>query len=342
MQEQFDSMAQFVKFLQAKVTALEQKQEEPHASAAHASPSPGAPAARSAPSADRDIKAARPETFSGAAKENAIMWLEQFKRYFRACKATPDVNMAVSYLRGNASLWWSQLERTDPAALDASWEQFCERLKDRFSPVQAADISRRKLLNASQTGSASAYVSWWETELQNVDGMDEKTKIDLFIKGLKPAIQERFIYEEPTTLVDAMNKAVKTENRLIITRTGKQYVVGRQWRDGNQQRSNFAAPDRHHHANTAPSAIGGAPVPMELALVEHRRDRPSSPHEGDSDTGRDSPEGVPERVNNINYDHFAQLTGKSKDKLMELKASGKCFRCSQSGHLSRNCPSKKF
>lgn len=178
-------------------------------------------AAAAAPSRHA-IKAPVPDKFIGTVGFTCDTWLRTLERLFEFYGAEYAVDkvekrlaVAAAYLSGAAETWWANLQGADAIAAKSSWASFCECLRTRFRPVQAAELARSRLRVLRQLGSLTAYIESFHVELAPVQtDMAANDQIFYFVEGLKERRLVNKIKElKPATLHDAIQDAVEWEAR---------------------------------------------------------------------------------------------------------------------------------
>ena len=129
--------------------------------------------------------------------------------------------------------------------------------------------------------------------------MDEKTKLDMYCRGLKPNIRLQVMLRAPSSLDEAQITALNVDN---ILNSNSAFEIER------TQRSNF-----HHLTN------GNYSTPMDLGNIGMNSNGTSQEQSN-----------VVKKFNNS----FKRL---SIDEIMKLRQQNKCFKFQKVGHIARNC-----
>ncbi|EGG16201.1 hypothetical protein DFA_09229 [Cavenderia fasciculata] len=147
--EQKESLQKEFVALQSVMSATQQaKFDELHAviNRLVAQASAPSPVIAPAPVSGKRLKLGAPPPFNGDAS-SMRQWIAAVENQFNYYKTPNDerIPFARSFLTGPASSWFISVE----ASIN-SWDAFKSALKNRFSPVNAADVARAKLWKLSQ------------------------------------------------------------------------------------------------------------------------------------------------------------------------------------------------
>ncbi|EGG14714.1 hypothetical protein DFA_10972 [Cavenderia fasciculata] len=147
--EQKESLQKEFVALQSVMSATQQaKFDELHAviNRLVAQASAPSPVIAPAPVPGKRLKLGAPPPFNGDAS-SMRQWIAAVENQFNYYKTPNDerIPFARSFLTGPASSWFISVE----ASIN-SWDAFKSALKNRFSPVNAADVARAKLWKLSQ------------------------------------------------------------------------------------------------------------------------------------------------------------------------------------------------
>jgi hypothetical protein len=263
---------------------------------------------------------------------------------FYGARVFPDdaakVRHAAMFLKGRAAEWWDAEDKS--TGVESSWDQFVERLRERYRPMQAAVVARERLRRLKQTGAVSAYADVFQKELTPIKDMSASDQIFNFVSGLSSvAVANKVREKEPKSLHEAMDVAVRAEVFLAAGRFGQGHHGG-----------------HYGGRGTVPSQPAGISVPMDVNALMQAED--SSDLYDASDRDADSSAAaaadlspalmakmeamVQHRVAAImQAKEFPRVFGdrvpglKASD-IEKLRAEGRCFRCKQKGHSKRDCP----
>lgn len=306
------------------------------------------------------IKLAKPSLFTGAAKANVETWLFEVEQYLMAYEVDDDsqrIAFAAASLKGLALQWWQNHCILHPSQR-LSWQQFKEEVKKRFQPVEASRTARVNLRSLKQGNkSVAEYCSAFYEQLQLIHDMSEADQVENFMAGLNWSTSTEVDRRDPLTLQDAMMLAQRTEirGRFRTTQRGTSSDSYKYNRFYNHYRPNSNGQEKttttHENRNTGPT-------PMELGRVgteeeeevdeeelekewkdyldELEQEEPENLNDEDNEEGKANNE---EQEDNIPQLHA--ITNRRpipKEEFFRLRKEGKCFRCKQPGHFSRECP----
>lgn len=308
------------------------------------------------------IKLAKPSLFTGAAKANVETWLFEVEQYLLAYGVNNEsqrIAFASASLKGLALQWWQNHCILHPG-LGLSWAEFKEEVRKRFQPVEASRTARVNLRSLKQGNrSVTEYCSAFYEQLQLIHDMSEADKVENFMMGLSSTIYAEVDRRDPLTLQDAMTFAQRTEIRSRVRNIQR----GSAGYDNYKSTRYYNQPSRNNgHDKTSsgyqPSNAASTPVPMELGRIgceeeevdddaleqewmeylneldrEEKLDQPNDEDEEETKGGSEEQEETP---------HLQAMSTRRrqlpKEEFIRLRKEGKCFRCKQTGHWSRECP----
>lgn len=257
---------------------------------------------------------------------------------------TAKVRHAAMFLKGRAAEWWDAEDKS--TGVEASWDQFVERLRERYRPMQAAVVARERLRRLKQTGSVSAFADVFQKELTPIKDMSASDQIFNFVSGLSSvAVANKVREKEPKSLHEAMDIAVRAEVFLAAGKFGQGFHGFSSGRGASSHAASGSVPmdinalgaaedadesdavDRNRES--AGSLSGGVEVSPALlakveAMVQHRV---AAMLQQTKDTQY--------RGNPNSND---RVPGLKASDIERLRAEGRCFRCKQKGHSKRDCP----
>ena len=266
-------------------------------------------------------KPPKPDPFSGGTSpgDRVDLWLFTMERYCDAVNMKPEqrVPFAATFLRSGAATWWRAhltLVREGKEQLIIDWERFAGSLLAQFKPVNWKKIARDKLHNLRQTGSVSQYVYTFHALCLDVGHVSEDEKLDRFVRGLKPRVQQEVELQDPHTLEKTMQIAQRIDS---IQWTGRM----RQQTRYQQSGSSASWENREFQ------------IKREVNVVTHEND---SKREQLNDVNqRRTMRRRQTRWNHPNKSN--QLTEQERQNCLSNKL---CFRCKREGHMIRECPLK--
>lgn len=149
----------------------------------------------------------KPRPFRGSSRE-FNEWAFSVQLYIRSNKipkGNPEVNLAASFLEGNALLWFISTENAGIGFED--WSTMKAALAENFGPVHDEDDNRLALFALSQSGSLRDYIEEFSRLCLCLSDLDERSKALLFVRGLCEDLRRDTMKEHPTTLSEAIRAA---------------------------------------------------------------------------------------------------------------------------------------
>jgi hypothetical protein len=150
---------------------------------------------------------ARLKPYKGHRNVQAIRtYILRLEEYFQAASnLTPEAQLLVAstYLELNAEVWWQSHLKSHPKGLPGkitTWNQFKIALRDHFLPANAMRSARDQLAKLKQLGSVQDYLTRFNSLCLEVDDLSEAEKLDKFIRGLKPKVQEQLELNPSSTI----------------------------------------------------------------------------------------------------------------------------------------------
>lgn len=175
-----------------------------------------APTAAATSSRMGSFKPPKPETYSGKQPTTLPSWFISMQSYLEATGValdTPEaVRGAASYLSGKALEWYHlQFTRSGNTVPYATYADFKQALQDYLLPVDPAYAARDKLDRFRQLTSAQDYVTGYNALMLNIPDMSEADRVHNFVRGLKQQVQTQVLMQQPTTLSQAQQLAIKAD-----------------------------------------------------------------------------------------------------------------------------------
>lgn len=257
------------------------------------------------------VKPQKPNTFDGTRKTNANNWLLEMQIYFDIT-LMPNENkilFAATLLKESALQWYSSMKRTN--SFD-DWDDFVEKFKKQFEPVEVTKTARMQLYALHQKGPVAGYIDLFRKLKNLIDDMSDADTIFLFKKGLTPALQTAVSVHNPKTLEEMMNVAQRAEL------------------DSRATRPFSSAPSSFVSRSQSTTFSSNGTAPMDLSAAEQSNTTLTTEREHDEENKY----GESESSLNAMNGPLNKLTDSERADLMKR---GACFRCRQVGHLARNC-----
>ena len=254
----------------------------------------------------RQLKVNKPETYNGGSK-NIDTFLFSCTQYFDASGLTIDqqkIAFASTYLKGVALDWW-RVKKTaavnGQGTLPQTWAEFEHELKSRFARIAEEDFARGQLRRMTQHKGVSAYNTAFNNVVLKIPSMDERSKLDQYLLGLKDEPRKYVRLQRPTTLELAMALAEEYESGELQDRLFARNIKQR-------------ASNRDFNTAHDPMEIDSARMDKPKRS-KHAKQHSASGSKGSSrSSGRQS----------------------GKDRTVP-----ECWNCGKRGHISRDCTKPK-
>jgi type II secretory pathway pseudopilin PulG len=206
--------------------------------------------ALSVPSSNSALKPPKPDTFDGRNVDTFIYALEKVFQ-FHNVNDMKKVEYAVTYLRGSALRWYKYVEHQYQGQnAVSSWTQFVTLLRRHFEAANTETVVRNRLNSLRQLTTVSKYNDLFNGLIIEVLDIDDKSKIDMYCRGLKQDIRLQVSLKEPKSLEDAQSSAMNIDNILHAS-------------NGTRGLS-----DKRQHSRFSSSSSSGGAVPMEIGNTE--------------------------------------------------------------------------
>ena len=252
------------------------------------------------------VKPQAPESFSGN-RTKVEQFIIQLRRYLLLANLTTatidnrrQVEYAAQYLSGEALVWFENVQKSDTPITSLS--ELETKLRAHFLPYGIEKVARTKLRQLIQTGSVQSYSTVFMQTILHVPNMHVDDKIEAYVQGLKSPIYKEVVLKDLKSLQEVMDFAAFVESRLH--HRGHRDHIGYNTTVGVRPGPTVSTSSA---ANTSFTS-----VPMELSVAETEQE-----------------------LNALRLGSLKKLTDIERD---QLRREGKCFRCRERGHLSRNCP----
>ena len=256
------------------------------------------------------LKPKTPETYDGSPNISVTNWLFQMRIFFRARgihNEQEKVDFVISQLRGNAVLWWEQMESLNQREQIRDLEHFGEILTKQFQPINPIQVARDELSIVRQRSHMSVqdYTSEFRNIVLRIPDVSTGEQIDRFIRGLNSYRIQTEIFREmsldPNLSFEAI---VQLAERVEAGMRRIQHIRQVVPPSRNQPRRNT-----HYQRPTAyPPMPRNQAVPMELGNIQTQRH------------------------------NSAGLRTEDRQRFVN---EGRCFYCKERGHIAINCPKKK-
>jgi hypothetical protein len=155
-------------------------------------------------------------------------WLFRAKRMMQVMRIPESewVEFATLRLDGAALAWWQTLELSGEEPTD--WNEFSEGLRDQFGSLNPEQDARDTFwYHLRQITTVREYVEEFRSLLLELPTVDDGTKKDRFIQGLKDSIRHEVVFRNPISLSEAMSLAERCEragNRAAVYNRPRTYA----------------------------------------------------------------------------------------------------------------------
>ena len=161
------------------------------------------------------LKPSKPKPYTGARgadKVDVATWLFAIETYFDAAGLTNEerrVKLAVSYLEGNALVWWRS--RCIAHGVSCTYAEFTADLTAAFQPVDPERQARDRIARLRQVGSVGNYAAEFNIQMFHLPHMHMADRVHLFCEGLKPNVHHEVLHKQPATLKEAIEMAERED-----------------------------------------------------------------------------------------------------------------------------------
>ena len=213
---------------------------------------------------DRAPKLNPPKPFDGTRAEykSFIMQLNLIfnsdpARYTGTNADNAKIAYAASYLSGSAKEWFQpHVNETTGAISFPTWTEFVAALRAAFEDPDAYQTAYNKISTLKQERDCSSYYATF-VPLATVLGIDERTKISFFKKGLNAELKKALSYQItlPTGFDEFVQACIKIDNQIRANKEARDAIPRTQ---GGQ------------FAPTPSTSTGTHSGPMDLSGARYR------------------------------------------------------------------------
>jgi hypothetical protein len=220
------------------------------------------------------MKKIKPLKFNGEQKkyEDVETWLLGMRKYFQLhnYSSHSDGIIVIYQLKGKASMWWDQLVQVQHIKeKNVTWREFKKYFENKYLTKRYYDKKMKELFELKM-GSMSIY--GYERRflelLKYVSFIkDETIKIQRYLSGFPPFINEKIQYDDPKTLEETIRQAKCLYDQQKIRKT-----LQKSWKDKNkfnmdQRKKRIKTPFFRNNSQ-------GQPTSREPRMIETGGQRP--------------------------------------------------------------------
>ncbi|CAF3332561.1 unnamed protein product [Rotaria socialis] len=118
----------------------------------------------------------KPKEYNGTSEENVITWLIALEEIMKNRCIIDDekISLAASLLGGTALQWFANLKLKNQGP--SPWNEFKNKLKSKFQPIDFQENLRQQLLQLRQKQSLHDYIHFFRSLVGQTASMDELTQ----------------------------------------------------------------------------------------------------------------------------------------------------------------------
>ncbi|KAF4565677.1 hypothetical protein EYR36_002255 [Pleurotus pulmonarius] len=272
------------------------------------------------------IKPTPPEPYDGSADSQAFYrFMRESKSYVEEgqVRRKHQVEKLSRYLQGTAYTFY--IRQVAFNASEWTLDTFFTSLFDYCFPTNYISKQRKKLKNLYQNGkTVKEYVSELVELFTIIGEISERDKVNTLWFGLRSSIQQDLWKDRrnPETSswqdVVAAAEVIEIAQSVVVHRHNNT----REPRDSNERRGGESSqprgPNKPFQKNPPKAS-----QPNHAGGNNHRSNNHRNP-QSRRNSGNNPPRPEKPRL--------------SEDEISRLKSEGRCFRCKETGHVSRQCP----
>ena len=261
------------------------------------------------PSLPPGMKMKKLSSIDGKREQELRDWFVRAIAYLKGFQLPEDDPRAVFYVsqffEGALATWFQgpQARAADEATADfPNVSALRTAALKQFTGRDPADVARDNLRSKKQTWTVAEWANFVRRQLVHLPARDDADNLHTFKSGLKADIAKTLAPQDPKTLAEAIQMAMKIEasNRMI---------------DGRRPQ--------------------GKPTQVQLHNLQDESDD-SSGGQGESDDEGDEDSEDDEALHVV--EGFVE---RSKSEIVKMRKQGRCLRCGARGHIARRCPNRK-
>ncbi|SJL15225.1 uncharacterized protein ARMOST_18711 [Armillaria ostoyae] len=258
---------------------------------------------------------------------DCFTYFEVFATYFQV--PSSRIVFAVTHLEGAAKDWWVHARQdfwandsddtADPRFRFPSWGEFCTLLAQNFHDPASEELHEKRMFDLRMgKGSAIAYFQELEMEAKKANRRGETDARGLMVKAVRLGVPDSYT-----------NAVTNSGQHIPITYNDWKRRICIMYKERQKkwvfdQTIGGRAPQKNGTTATSLPKTGGATSSTPA--------KPAGNSSAAKPGGRDSAGRW--------TTHPGQGLPMSIDA-QKLRDEGRCFRCKEKGHLSRDCPKKK-
>lgn len=259
------------------------------------------------------LKPPQPDVFKGQSVDLFIFAIEKSFEFYKVDEGQ-KVSLAITYFRESALRWYQFVEQQRKGS-PMTWQEFKVLMVQHFKASNTGAVIRNKLNSLRQLNSVATYNDLFNKLIIELPEVDVDTKIDMYRRGLKTDIHVQVCLSNPRTLEANQTVALNIDNVLSAARF--------QRRNGQSFQGGFNPNSRY--ASSQAQSSGSSAVPMELGFTDLE----------------DASEAASTSLNAMKSSSGYQGKRRLDPELYKkYREAGKCFKCGQTGHISKNCNRK--
>eukprot|EP00951_Prasinocladus_malaysianus_P021401 scaffold176870_cov16-Prasinocladus_malaysianus.AAC.1 len=218
------------------------------------------------------------------------------------------------HFEGDLAEWFAseQQRSDDPYGGFTSFTTLSEAMLNQFVGIDPQEEARDALRNAKQTSTVARFAAYMRRYTILLPNRPDEDNLHTFLRGLKDEISLELAKNPPTTFEEAVRAALRIEAHLDSRKNSK---------------------------------AGRTVKRMDLNVIDE--DQSKTEEEEDKGSNSDSTVDAETEVYYLEKKleqkkkKMMESKKKSSDRTSRFKKEGRCFECSEKGHLARDCPKKK-
>ena len=316
--------SKLIKELQARLDAFEEAQDFEETKPKH-----------------HRFKIADPTTFDGTKIGNtADMWLMEINQRFIFYDINTNkdrIGYASGYLKDAALLWFTKEVNLEEVT---TWPQFADLLRKRYRPVKPSDNARRELksLRMGMNQDLNAHLSKFRSILSYIENMSEEDMKIAFLDGLPIPLMTKIYENDPTTLKEAIDLAIRHDSIAQMTRRTVEHARGASNNNGNWKSSSQpsnSSPSINNIYGEEEGEFNNSGDNQMMNVLANMMDSRINAIMGNSNNRGGYSGGFQRRNNNSNGG--APYVALDHKEFARRRDNRLCYACGIGGHRRQNC-----